>query len=237
MCCGRARVDEPLIGIRREVHGDPRCGRNTADYLDIEHDLTVRAIRAGWAITCVVHRNGDDLRRRNVQLLKIGAQVGGTIATAKLDDGHALALTVDICGEVVQLRNLRRCKRCAWGSRTRAAAGIQLTLAAYVRPGRWPVVQAEDALDDAVELGRDVDWTLTSAEGPTVGMSILGQLDAKRGADLGDGAAEHYAVPRRAGLDHAEPARARKGFDAGHVGGIGPMTLGVRLARQVFARL
>ena len=68
-------------------------------------------------------------------------------------------------------------------------------------------------------------------------MSILGQLDAKRGADLGDGAAEHYAVPRRAGLDHAEPARARKGFDAGHVGGIGPMTLGVRLARQVFARL
>ena len=176
MCCGRDRIDEPLIGIRREVHGDPRRGRNAADDLDIEHDLTVRAIRAGWPITSVVDRNGDDLRRRNVQLLKIGAQVGGTEATAKLDDSHALALTVHFCGKVVQLRNLRRCKRCAWARRTRAAAAVQLTLAAYVRPGRRSVVQAKDALDDAIELGRDIDRPLASAEGPPSGWAYSASL-------------------------------------------------------------
>ena len=41
MCRGRDRVDEPLIGVVREIHDDLRAGRDRADDLDVEHHLAI----------------------------------------------------------------------------------------------------------------------------------------------------------------------------------------------------
>ena len=38
-------VDEPLIGIRREVHKLGRAGRDSADDLNVQQDFAVSALR------------------------------------------------------------------------------------------------------------------------------------------------------------------------------------------------
>ena len=129
-----------------------------------------------------------------------------------------------------------RCERRTRNRGDALIAAVQLVRGTNVRPRRGPVVQTKDALDNAGEVSRDVDRPLASAKSTAVGMAILGQLDAERSAHRGHSAAQDHAVPSGADFDQAEAVRPGERFNFGDIGGIGAVTLGVRLAGEMVAR-
>ena len=102
---------------------------------------------------------------------------------------------------------------------------------------RRAIVESEDALDDTVELGRNVDRSLPTAEGAAIRMVVQVELHAEGGADVRDGARQHDAAPARAALDNRQAMRPGERFYARKVGWIGAETVRECLASEVVAGL
>src|ERR1035437_4676227 len=88
----RDRIQEALVGVRREVDRDLRPGCDGAYYFDVEQHLAVGAARIAHRLVAgAVHRDCGHARRwSDVQLLEIGAEVGGLVSAPQFDYGDGL---------------------------------------------------------------------------------------------------------------------------------------------------
>ena len=226
---GRDRIDEALIGIGCKVDRDSGCGGDRTDNLNVQHDLGVSALGASWSIAAMVHRDRHHPRRRHAEALEVRLQVGGTKATAQLDDPDTLALASHARRKVVQLSDLDRTERGARRADERLNV-LEIAQPPQMRPGHGPVVQAEHALDATREIGRNIDWPLPTPKGATVGMREHAQRHAERAAQPGHRAGQHDRALLRARLDDDQMVCGGERFDPGHV-----VRLGAELAAEGFA--
>ena len=99
---------KPASVFGREIHRDPRPGRDRAHHLDVEHDLAVRPVRiAGGAVGHMIDRHRGDRRRGHIEPAEISAEIRGSIAAAELDEPDALSGAGAI-RITVKRRDLRR---------------------------------------------------------------------------------------------------------------------------------
>ena len=96
-------IEKPIVSVRSEINGNLCLWSDSADDLDIQHDLAVRPIRrTGGCVVAAVNRNGRDAGNGKAQRIKVFLDVGLPIAARKLEDGHALTVAVRARGEVIE---------------------------------------------------------------------------------------------------------------------------------------
>ena len=105
---------------------------------------------------------------------------------------------------------------------------------AKVRPRLRPVIEPEHGLHDAVQIVRHADRAGAAAELARRVMLVMFQLDAERGLELRDRAAQQHLARRRIFPHHRQAVCGGKGFDLGDVVRRGAVIFGKRLARQRF---
>src|SRR6185312_14286670 len=91
---------------------------------------------------------------RNFRLLdfertEVTLQIAGAVPAAELDDGDGLSGAGDVLREVIDLRQLRRCK----GSRRRGSRR-DFVVPAKMRFGDWTVIEAQIRDDGRMHRGR-----------------------------------------------------------------------------------
>jgi hypothetical protein len=228
---GRDRVEKALVGVGREVDRDQRLRRDGRGDLDVEHHLAVGAVRRRRLVVRAVDEDRLHLRRRQAQPAEIGLQVGRPVAAAELDDADALPAAVEAGREVVQPGQRRRCER---GLGCPRGEGARRLLALEMRVGLRPVVEAEHALDDALERDRQRDRAAAPAVAAAVVLDML-QRDAEGLGHRVGAAREHHAAPPGVGLDHREAVvlgEAAHRVDVLRIGAVGAR---IGLAAQVLA--
>ena len=205
-------VDEALVGVGGEVDDDLCAGSDGGGDFDVEHDLAVGAVGVGGCVLAAVYGDGGDLRDWLAEAFEVGADVGGSVASAEFDDADGLVCCGGSCGESVELRDLDRCVgdvgggvRLGEASALRCASREVVLLAedAKVGPGLWTVVEAEDGFDVADELGGEIDAAFADAIGDAV-EGLMTEGDAECLLHVGDGAGE---------LDGAALGARGVGFD------------------------
>ena len=95
-------------GVGGEIHGHSRAVGDRPRYLDVEHDLGIRAGRCRGTVVRLVNQNRANRRGPQIEVLKILLQVGRSIAAAQLDDADGLPVAVRIRREVIQRCHLGR---------------------------------------------------------------------------------------------------------------------------------
>ena len=86
------RVDEPLIGVVREVHDDLRTGRDRTDDLDVEHHLAVGVlIGAGEVVAPPTLDRDHGVAASSRGRLEVLVELLLGEPAAELDDRHRLA--------------------------------------------------------------------------------------------------------------------------------------------------
>ena len=198
---GGHRVDEALVGVGREVDHLGGSRGHRAGHLDVELHLAVRAVGVlAGHVAGAVDALGRHRRDGEAEAGKVGVQVAGGEAAAQLDDPDRLPGAVGAGRELVDLGHLGR----GVGGR----GGRFLVMAPVVVPGLRPVVQAEHAHHDAVELGR----YLQRAHAVPVRRPV--PVTESRAGDQGQLGAEHGGQ-RGHRARHGDPAGA--GVPAGHL--------------------
>ena len=92
--------------------------------------------------------------------------------------------------------------------------------------GLGTVVEAEDAFDDAVKLGRQMNHSDASASNVSGGgMLVLFEFHAESVADRGHGSSENYGAAGGALFFYREFVFVGERLDAGDIGGIGAVAL------------
>ena len=218
-------VEETGVRIGPEIDRDicPRCDR--ADSLDVQHDLTVGAVRVtGRLVLAVVHRDhGDFWCRLDAKRREVLAQVGVPLAAAKLDDSDAFTLP-GFGRKVVERSKLQWSE----GRRISAISG-PMHVTAW-RAGtemwlcHWPIVETEHGFDATGQFVRQLD----ASDPPTIrtaGMLKALQIYPKCGVELRDCAGQHHRTPPRVFLNDGEAMLGRKFLDRGDVGGRGTVLL------------
>src|SRR5262249_27031060 len=120
---------------------------------------------------------------------EVARELRGAVAAAELDDRDALAAPVEARREAVELRQLGRVE----------ARALRLGLDAGVGPRLRPAVEAEHAVDDALELRGEAHGAAVGVEAAEPGVLEAPELDAER----------RVHGRRRAGEDDAAPYGAR----------------------------
>ena len=142
----RDGVDEPLIGVGREVDDDLGARGDRAGHLDVEHHLAVGVLVGARAVGAAVDRDRGDRRRGDRQPLEVRGEVGLGEAAAELDDPDRLPGAVDAAREAVGLGDLHRRV-----GRRRRRLGDEADVGSCL----GSVVDPEHADDDVLEVGGD----------------------------------------------------------------------------------
>lgn len=180
MRCLGDGVQEPVVGVGREVHKLPRPWGDSTSDLDVEQHFTVGTVRIlARHVGCTVDADRRHLRRAALQTREIRVEIALPETAAQFDDGDRLPGTVAV-RHVVDGGELDG----------RVADGGDIGAGSAVPGARLrPVVQAEDCDERAGELGRQDQLTdaLTSAH-PVAPAHLLQQCAEQR--------AELPAAPR-----------------------------------------
>ena len=194
--------------------------------LDVEHDFAVGVGVFAGLVRRVVHGDGGDIGRRQVELIEVGGDVALGEAAAELDDADGLALAGEARGEVVELGDLRRGEALRGGGPDGDASGdggSPATRAVGVDDmgtRLHAVIEAEDAFDDV----GDVSGHLHRAEAATVvalGRGVVDELDFEGVLEVTDGAGDDDVALGGVSREDLEAVLLGVLGDAGEVGGIG----------------
>ncbi len=179
---------------------------------------------------------------------EVGADVGGAVAAAELDDADGLVCSGGACGESVELRDLDGCVGEVGGgvgfgeaSALRGASREVVFLAGDAKVGASlrTVVEAEDGFDVADELGGEIDAAFTDAVGDAV-EGLMTEGGAECLLHVGYGSGELDGAAFGAGGVGFDPEAELPGefADEGYGFGIGAVALAILLAGEaLFAEL
>ncbi len=236
----RDRVDEPLVGVGREVDVLARLGRDRPGHLNVEFNLAVGRLAGG--VGAAVDAHGGHRRRRKPESAEVGGQVGRRVAAAELDDRDRLPGPVGAGRGLVEAGHLQRRQR------LRGAGSGGMRRRCPFRRGRQPakvgprlraVVQAEDGGDDPRQLGRHRQGTGPVPVGHRPAAVRLRRGDrlqrgTERGRQVRYGPAHLQAAGRELNLGHGQPVPAEHVGDETGVRGIGAVALPEFLRRDRF---
>src|SRR5215831_18918303 len=112
----RARngVEEALVGVGSEIHGDLRAGRDGSDDFDIEQHFAIGAVGiARRLVLGSIDRDGSDRGRSfDTKPSEVGLEIGGLIAAPKFNNGDGLSGSGSARGIVIELGDRWRRVRC-----------------------------------------------------------------------------------------------------------------------------
>ena len=217
MDSGRHRVDEALLGVLGEVHGDLGLRGDRPDNLDIEFDLAVRTVRIpSGRVADASDRDGHHLRDSQAQAREVGLQVSRPVAAAELEDADGLAAAVPASRKAVQPSNLPGGK--AAGRADGRPEPPNGPAEPEVRPGLGPGVEPEHTGHDWTQPAWHVHRTRPGPEDAVLA-GVQAQLHAECGGYPGDCAAEHDDAARRVHAHHVQAVVASEASDLFDVAG------------------
>ena len=94
-------MEESQISVRSEIDPDIRTWRDSACYLDVESDLTIRAIGPGRSVLPSVNQNRLNMGLTDLQSSKIRIKIRFSVAATQLNEGNCLALAVKFRREII----------------------------------------------------------------------------------------------------------------------------------------
>lgn len=104
--CGLGNgIEETLVSIWGEVHGNFCARGDGSGHFNIKVDFPICAIRiACWSILPAIDGHTYHRWQRNAQLLKVGLEITGCVAPTKFDERDTLTTPIRRSGrEVVEL--------------------------------------------------------------------------------------------------------------------------------------
>ena len=224
-------VGKALVGVGRKVDDDLCAGRDGGGDLDVEHDLTIGAVRVGGRILALVYEDCGDGGRLLAEGLEVGSDVGGAVPSTQFDDADGLPGGGGCSGgKLVELPDLDGSVRGAGGcgAGADAAGGAGLVAVTKVRLGLRAVVQTKNGDNDLGEAGRDMDSALADAVGGAIDGGVL-ECDAEGLLHGGGGAGEQHGAALGLGraLFHGEAELVGEGMDLLQVSLVGCILSGV----------
>jgi hypothetical protein len=188
------RIDETLVRVRREIHGDRGARRNGAGDLDVQHHLAVRPVRRPGAVAPAIDRDGDNGWLRHPELREVCSEICLPEAAAQLDQCNALATSSQSCRKRVGRGNLRRrVRRSCIRSRTELGAGLRTR------------VEAEHTGHNLHQLGWHREAPLTGSILHAVGVLVHRQCCAEGSAQRTEGTGELDASAGEVDVASREP--------------------------------
>src|SRR5258707_13095964 len=177
-------IVKALVGVRSEINGERRLGRDGAGDFDVQQDLAIGATGiTGGFIVAAVHGDGHDFGGLHVQSgLEVALNVARLESTTQFDDSDALAGAIGIRREIIELGNLHRGEGAGRLCR-QGMSGYGRTMRAKVGPRCRTVVEAQDGGDDAVQFRGHVEESGAAAI-RSAGRLVIQQLDVKRFAEV-----------------------------------------------------
>ncbi len=143
-------VDEALIRVRREIYGDLCRWCDGSRDLNVEFHFAIGP--AGIAcgrIFGAVDGNCGDLRSGNSEAAEKLSEIGRVVSAAEFNQRNALAGAGYARRKTVGLRDLKR----RIGNIRGTSLDVGICLAqTEMRLGLGPVIEAENAFDDAIEV-------------------------------------------------------------------------------------
>jgi hypothetical protein len=135
------RVEEAARRIGREIDRDACGGSDRTGNLDIEHYFRVGPVGvARWIITGAIDADRDHLWRSKTKFGEVLREIPHAEPTAELDDGNFLTRSAKILGKAIYGGDFsRKESRTFFLARSTPEMWRRL----------WPIVEAENALDDS----------------------------------------------------------------------------------------